>query len=99
MRAAGPGSSIAFHRRFPDHHPFRDAELGALRKAAGPLPLVTTGKDAVRVGGRLAPPWRILAVEMEFLAGEETIGEAKAFLSRAREILERQRMRQAHLPG
>jgi len=70
------GAAIEFHRRFPDHHPFRDGEIRALRSAAGDLPLLTTGKDATRVESRLAPPWWVLRIEFEFLAGADAIEAA-----------------------
>ncbi len=47
------GCAPAAHLRFPDHHAFTPADLTALRAAATgaepPLPVVTTGKDAVRL--------------------------------------------------
>jgi tetraacyldisaccharide 4'-kinase len=43
------GAVIAGRRDFPDHHPYSDADLRALRAVAGEAMLVTTPKDAVRL--------------------------------------------------
>lgn len=62
------GADLAFTRAFPDHHPYRDAELAALRAEAKRLDaaLVATRKDWVR----LAPDQRrgiaVLDVELRF---------------------------------
>ncbi|MBB5519105.1 tetraacyldisaccharide 4'-kinase [Amphiplicatus metriothermophilus] len=50
------GFELAARRPFPDHHPFTEAEIGALRREAKRLgaALVTTEKDFVR----LPPAWR-----------------------------------------
>ncbi|MBC7448057.1 MAG: tetraacyldisaccharide 4'-kinase, partial [Hymenobacteraceae bacterium] len=47
----GRGFTIARHLRFADHHDFTAADLAAVRAAAtaGGCPIVTTGKDAVRL--------------------------------------------------
>ena len=49
----GTGAVIAAARPFPDHHPYREAELAALAAEADRLgaELVTTEKDAVRLPG------------------------------------------------
>jgi tetraacyldisaccharide 4'-kinase len=61
----GLGAEIAAAREFPDHHPFRAAELAALRDEAArhAAALVTTAKDWVR----LDPADRagIAAIEVE----------------------------------
>jgi KDO2-lipid IV(A) lauroyltransferase len=47
LRAAG--LDLAGTRGFPDHHPYSDDDLNAIRRDAGDLPIVTTGKDAVKI--------------------------------------------------
>ena len=49
------GVEVIAIRAFPDHHPFKPAEIAALRDEARRLGavLVTTPKDAVRLGGAL----------------------------------------------
>ena len=53
---AQAGATVAETHAFPDHHPFRPAELERLRRRAAGLgaQLVTTAKDAAR----LSPTWR-----------------------------------------
>ncbi|NJR13625.1 MAG: tetraacyldisaccharide 4'-kinase [Phyllobacteriaceae bacterium] len=47
------GVNVKATRAFPDHHPFTDEEIGILLDDAGALGanLITTEKDAVRLGG------------------------------------------------
>lgn len=62
------GFVIAQHLRFPDHHAFTAADLAAVRAASaahGDCPVVTTGKDAVRLlttDGQLPPEVAGLAI-------------------------------------
>jgi tetraacyldisaccharide 4'-kinase len=55
------GAVLVGTRSFPDHHPFRDAELGELHRdaARSGARLVTTAKDIVRV-----PPARRAGIEV-----------------------------------
>jgi tetraacyldisaccharide 4'-kinase len=48
------GAIVEAERAFPDHHPFSTGDLAALRRDAGSrgLALVTTEKDAARIGAR-----------------------------------------------
>jgi tetraacyldisaccharide 4'-kinase len=48
------GAIVTGTRFFPDHHPYRAAEIAALHEAAKDALLVTTEKDLIR----LAPPLR-----------------------------------------
>jgi tetraacyldisaccharide 4'-kinase len=70
--AAG-GVEVAGRAFFRDHHRWSDAELArvaAEARAAGADAIVTTAKDAVRLGGnapaRLVLPLRVLAIAAEF---------------------------------
>jgi tetraacyldisaccharide-1-P 4'-kinase len=50
------GFAIAGELAFPDHHDFREASLEAIRRAAaeaGAEALLVTGKDRVKLHGRL----------------------------------------------
>ncbi|WP_232628409.1 tetraacyldisaccharide 4'-kinase [Methylobacterium sp. Leaf118] len=65
---AGLGTRIVATRAFPDHHPYRAAEIEALRalaerEGAG---LVTTEKDAVRLPVRGAATIAVLRVDLVF---------------------------------
>ncbi len=60
----GLGARIAEHRVRPDHHHWVAADLGGL----GNRPLVTTGKDAVKLR-EIAPEAWILDVRFELQAG------------------------------
>lgn len=62
------GAEIAAARSFPDHHPYRDADLARLAADAERLgaDLVTTEKDAVRLPGAFAARVRVLPVRLAF---------------------------------
>jgi tetraacyldisaccharide 4'-kinase len=66
------GAQVAGWRWFPDHHGYSQRELAALARAAARLSarLVTTEKDARRLGGRIAV--ETLPVRLEF-EGPEAI--------------------------
>ena len=63
------GATLVAARPFPDHHPYREHEIAALRRAAGRsgAVLVTTAKDWVR----LPPAWRtgiaVLEVDLHWM--------------------------------
>ena len=48
------GSNLHFAEGFPDHHPYREADLARLARDAGEADLITTEKDHER----LPPAWR-----------------------------------------
>lgn len=61
----GEGLEVAATRAFPDHHPFSEGDLSALRGAAAGLTLVTTEKDLARLdpcrrAGIVALPARLI---------------------------------------
>lgn len=56
------GLEIAGARGFPDHHRYRDADVEAIRRAAGDAAIVTTEKDAVKIRDRA-----VVAVPAEFV--------------------------------
>ncbi|MCJ2057594.1 tetraacyldisaccharide 4'-kinase [Methylobacterium sp. J-048] len=62
----GTGAVIVQARPFPDHHPYRAAELAALAAEADRLgaELVTTEKDAVRLPAAFAARIRVLRVRL-----------------------------------
>jgi tetraacyldisaccharide 4'-kinase len=78
------GAVVAGERHFRDHHRFRERELrevlgSAARSAeAGAEWVVTTEKDAVRLGLEAAghPRLRVLRIEAEVVRGEEVLGRA-----------------------
>ena len=63
---AEAGAEIAGTRSFPDHHPYREAELAALAAEAQDLgaDLVTTEKDAVRLPPAARAGVRVLRVRL-----------------------------------
>jgi tetraacyldisaccharide 4'-kinase len=62
------GADLVGTRQFPDHHPFRAAEIDALRLAAerAGARLVTTSKDIVRVPPALRAAIEVLEVEIRW---------------------------------
>jgi tetraacyldisaccharide 4'-kinase len=62
------GADLVGTRQFPDHHPFRAAEIDALRRDAerAGARLVTTAKDIVRVPPALRAGIEILEVEIRW---------------------------------
>ncbi|SFL52553.1 tetraacyldisaccharide 4'-kinase [Methylobacterium pseudosasicola] len=62
----GTGAALVAARPFPDHHPYRDADLVALAAEADRLgaELVTTEKDAVRLPTEFAARVRVLRVRL-----------------------------------
>jgi len=74
------GLEVAESRAFPDHHPYREQEIAALRaraQSAG-LRLITTEKDAVRLG---------LADDITVLPVTAQISNVKALASLLRRAL------------
>ena len=57
------GARVREHRRFADHHAYRAGDLAGLGAGEPPLPVVTTTKDAVKLG-QLLPG--ALALEIDF---------------------------------
>jgi tetraacyldisaccharide 4'-kinase len=74
----GSGCRIAAWREFPDHHIFDEGDLAALTRLAAGCDaqlVVCTQKDRVKlpqdtIAGR---PLRAIAIELQFLAGEEML--------------------------
>lgn len=66
------GARLAAARAFPDHHPYRPAELRALLDESERLgvPLVTTAKDRVRLPPDLRDRVLVLPVVLRFRAPE-----------------------------
>ncbi len=60
------GAICAGTRFFPDHHPYRDAEIAALRRDAGDTLLITTEKDWVRLDSKMAEGIAVLKVSATF---------------------------------
>jgi tetraacyldisaccharide 4'-kinase len=62
------GADLVGARQFPDHHPFRAAEIDALRRdaARAGARLVTTAKDIVRVPLALRAGIEVLEVEIRW---------------------------------
>jgi tetraacyldisaccharide 4'-kinase len=56
------GARIVAHHAFPDHHPYRAAEVAALQRRAASLDalLVTTEKDMVKIAPLLSGLWQNL---------------------------------------
>ncbi|MGU3536784.1 tetraacyldisaccharide 4'-kinase [Methylobacterium sp. A54F] len=76
------GAELAGTRTFPDHHPYRPADLAALAEAAGRLgaSLVTTEKDAVRLGPAERARVAVLAVRLVFADPDAFAGQLRALL-------------------
>lgn len=80
------GADVVLRRSFPDHYRFKPDELDRLIRQAeerGAEVLVTTEKDAMRLGGSLPERTLVLASRLDFLRGEDEL------LSLVREVLER----------
>lgn len=76
------GAEIVAARAFPDHHPFRPAELAQLAaeaEARGAV-LVTTEKDAVRLPAAFAERVRVLPVALRFSDADAVRAQAAAML-------------------
>ena len=56
------GADLVARRSFPDHHPYREAELSAMRRTDATL--VTTAKDAVRLPPTLRSEVEVLEVRL-----------------------------------
>lgn len=68
LRAAG--LDVAGTRSFPDHHRYTAADVDALKRDAGGLPLVTSEKDKVKIADAA-----VVAVGAEFVMPEEVLEE------------------------
>ncbi|HEX7829108.1 MAG TPA: tetraacyldisaccharide 4'-kinase [Thermoanaerobaculia bacterium] len=62
------GLTLAGTRGFRDHHNYTPADLDAIRRDAGGLPIVTTGKDAVKLDDR-----SIFVAEAEAIIDEQVL--------------------------
>ncbi|HVE13753.1 MAG TPA: tetraacyldisaccharide 4'-kinase, partial [Elusimicrobiota bacterium] len=71
----GLGAALAQRWRYPDHHPYDEAELRSIENVRRGMPLVTTFKDAARfpAGWRAILGGEVLAlsVRMELTRGRE----------------------------
>lgn len=73
------GAIVAAHRAYPDHHWFSARELGALeadRNRLGAERIVTTEKDAVRMGahgGRAPENLAVVSVRQEIIEGMDVL--------------------------
>jgi tetraacyldisaccharide 4'-kinase len=80
----GLGAVVTGERRFRDHHRFSEEELKEVLGPAGGNGaqggewVVTTEKDAVRLGAQAArhPRLRVLRIEAQVVRGEEVLGRA-----------------------
>jgi tetraacyldisaccharide 4'-kinase len=80
----GLGADVIGTRGFPDHHRYTLAELRGIRNAArGADVIVTTEKDAVKIG----PADDIMALRIEMEIGEEVIAEALRRIGVAQTLL------------
>ncbi|MBI4536871.1 MAG: tetraacyldisaccharide 4'-kinase [candidate division NC10 bacterium] len=73
------GMEVAAHLAYPDHHPYGAAERAEIDRSArsrGARAIVTTEKDAVRLGTHLPAELPVYAVriDLEVVAGGEAIG-------------------------
>nr|MCU0623805.1 tetraacyldisaccharide 4'-kinase [Gemmatimonadaceae bacterium] len=74
-------------RAFEDHHPYDDADVAALGRAAGDRPVVTTLKDAVKLSPRwprTAPPLRYVSQRVVVEDGGAALDGALAAVLAAR---------------
>ena len=85
LRAAG--LDVAGTRSFPDHHRYTAADVEALKRDAGGLPLVTSEKDKVKIADST-----VLAVGAEFVMPEEVLEEIVNVATRP----EKRRKRRKH---
>ncbi|MBI4340898.1 MAG: tetraacyldisaccharide 4'-kinase [Candidatus Omnitrophica bacterium] len=74
-------ATVAWHRIFPDHHPYTAEDLAALADQARRAPVdavVTTTKDWVRLQSAMTPPLWVLQVRMKLLSGESELDDRLA---------------------
>ncbi len=67
------GYDIKVFSAFRDHHRFTESELRTINESAHGLPILTTEKDLVRLPSNLPFAVEALAVDIEWLAGWETL--------------------------
>lgn len=67
---AALGARVVEHRRFRDHHAYDPQDVADL--GAGPRPIVTTSKDAVKLEA-VGCPVAVLQVELEFVSGQPVL--------------------------
>lgn len=87
----GLGARVRREWRFPDHHRYTAQDLAAVGEGDG-RPLVTTAKDAVKLGGLGLEPW-VLHVELVPTVGQDALLER---LDALPEAPEQQRRRALH---
>lgn len=75
------GAIVREHRVFPDHHAYRASDLEGL--GGGARKLVTTAKDAVKLG-RLRASFMTLEIEIEIESGVQVLNALLDALPRAR---------------
>jgi tetraacyldisaccharide 4'-kinase len=84
-------ATIAWHRQFPDHHPYRQSDWLAVAESASqsrPEAILTTEKDWVRLepvaraSSAAGVPLWVLGVRMQILSGEQELDDRLAGLSR-----------------
>jgi tetraacyldisaccharide 4'-kinase len=77
------GATLAGHRAFPDHHPYRPADLAALADEARRLGagLVTTEKDAVRLPEDFRGRVEVLRVRLVFEEPQALAGQLAAVIA------------------
>jgi tetraacyldisaccharide-1-P 4'-kinase/lauroyl/myristoyl acyltransferase len=83
------GLELAGTREFPDHHRYTPGDLEALQREATGLPLVTSRKDAVKLGGGA----KIHVADLEFLIDAKTLDRIEAAARGERPKPERRRKR------
>ncbi|MFC6792523.1 tetraacyldisaccharide 4'-kinase [Methylobacterium komagatae] len=79
------GAALVGTRSFPDHHPYREAELMALAEEADRLGvrMITTEKDAVRLPPGFAARVEVLKVVLRFEDEESVRRQLTAVIQRA----------------
>jgi tetraacyldisaccharide-1-P 4'-kinase len=80
------GALVRAHRRFPDHHAYRPADLAGL--GAGGATTVTTAKDAPKLAALGLWP-AVLEVDFEIVLGAEVLEALLDALPRGRASRER----------
>lgn len=92
VRGAGVRVTL---RAFADHHPYTEAEVAALARAAGTRPVLTTLKDAVK----LSPRWPRTAPPLWYVSQRVVVEDGGAVLDGALAAVLAARVRASVVPA
>ncbi len=80
------GWQVIDHMAFPDHHQFSQRDFESIAEAAGPLPVIVTEKDLVKLPGSFVGSQKTYALVVNLVLEEE-----EQFLNLVQQVLGRDR--------